>query len=295
MHDQGMIHGDLKGVRLQMLIHVLSPNTLSVKVNILVSQNGLARLADFGLLTFISNPTNFTASSPGGHGTTQWMSPELLDPEKYESCDGKPTKESDCYALGMVIYEVLSGKAPFISSKGVVLKRKGTIERMILEGERPMIPEGSEGAWFSGDLLGILNLCWAAQPKSRPSIEAVHKCLKQVSGTWKPPSSQIANEDAEKADSDWDLSGSSGFLFLTPSPYSCGGLHADRVSSPSAWKNRLRMIYQKKNCLAQLCDSSHRRALLRLFTLHEMKIRQVLEKWGVRILLDMVKMMRGFV
>jgi len=37
-------------------------------------------------------------------GTLCWISPELLDPPP--SSDGCPTRESDCYALGMVIYEV---------------------------------------------------------------------------------------------------------------------------------------------------------------------------------------------
>jgi hypothetical protein len=37
------------------------------------------------------------------------MSPELLDPEMFsmpQSEGGRPTRQSDCYALGMVIYEV---------------------------------------------------------------------------------------------------------------------------------------------------------------------------------------------
>jgi hypothetical protein len=37
------------------------------------------------------------------------MSPELLDPELFgipQSEGDRPTKQSDCYALGMVIYEV---------------------------------------------------------------------------------------------------------------------------------------------------------------------------------------------
>jgi len=37
------------------------------------------------------------------------MSPELLDPERFgmpESEGNRPTRQSDCYALGMVIYEV---------------------------------------------------------------------------------------------------------------------------------------------------------------------------------------------
>lgn len=44
------------------------------------------------------------------------MSPELLDPEKFNVPDPRPTKESDCFALGMVIYEVCA--------YGVLLSRK---------------------------------------------------------------------------------------------------------------------------------------------------------------------------
>jgi len=38
-------------------------------------------------------------------GTTRWMSPELLDTSRFGS-DGLPSRESDCFALGMTIYEV---------------------------------------------------------------------------------------------------------------------------------------------------------------------------------------------
>ena len=126
------------------------------------------------------------------------MSPELLDPDQFESSDGRPTRESDCYALGMVIYEVLSGKAPFASLKEFIVMRK------VLEGERPSMSEGVEGARFTDGLRTTLNLCWATRPEIRPSIEAVLKCLLQVSGTWVPPSPR-AKEDAEEDDSDWDL------------------------------------------------------------------------------------------
>ena len=34
------------------------------------------------------------------------MSPELLDPEMFGLDNNRPTKQSDCYALGMVVYEV---------------------------------------------------------------------------------------------------------------------------------------------------------------------------------------------
>ena len=41
-------------------------------------------------------------------GTYRWMSPELLDPDRFgvSQAEGdRPTRQSDCYALGMVIYE----------------------------------------------------------------------------------------------------------------------------------------------------------------------------------------------
>jgi len=44
-----------------------------------------------------------------GGGTRRWMSPELLDPERFGmpvSEYYRPTRQSDCYALGMVTYEV---------------------------------------------------------------------------------------------------------------------------------------------------------------------------------------------
>ena len=45
------------------------------------------------------------------------MSPELLDPERLgmpESEGNRPTRQSDCYALGMVIYEVSVHTSKFV-------------------------------------------------------------------------------------------------------------------------------------------------------------------------------------
>ena len=54
----------------------------------------------------ISVASNTSLMSFTGGGTTRWMSPELLDPERFGIIDYRPTKQSDCYALGMVVYEV---------------------------------------------------------------------------------------------------------------------------------------------------------------------------------------------
>lgn len=182
LHSREMIHGDLKGA------------------NILISQDGRARLADFGLLTIVSDPTYFTTSnSTLTGGTIRWMGPELLDPEKFGLDNSRPTKESDCYALGMVVYEVLSCQPPFASSKDHVVVRK------VIEGERPERPKGAIEAWFAEDLWEMLCQCWETRAQSRPSIEAVLKCLDRVSGTWRPLPLEVERV-VEEDESIWDLS-----------------------------------------------------------------------------------------
>ena len=103
------------------------------------------------------------------------MSPELLHPDQFSPEDGRPTKESDCYALGMVLYEVLSGQAPFTPLKDFVVVRK------VIDGEHPTRPEGTKGVWFTDDLWGTMKLCWATRPENRPGTAAVLECLEQVS------------------------------------------------------------------------------------------------------------------
>ena len=125
MHDLRIVHGDLKGVnvfsngclRLSLLTF---PS--STQANILINGDRRACIADFGLSTITGVSTqagavasqaslisNDTLMSFTGGGTRRWMSPELLHPERFgmpESEGNRPTRQSDCYALGMVIYEV---------------------------------------------------------------------------------------------------------------------------------------------------------------------------------------------
>ena len=105
------------------------------------------------------------------------MSPELLHPQEFGFEQSRPTKRSDCYALGMVVLEVLSDEAPFARDNSFIVMRK------VMEGERPERPER---AWFSDNLWRTLEKCWSPQPKDRPAVEAVLECLDQVSKTWQP-------------------------------------------------------------------------------------------------------------
>ena len=132
-------------------------------------------MADFGLLAFASDPANPTTSisTTGTGGTTRWMSPELISPEQFGRKKSKPTKESDCYALGMVILEVLSGRAPF----GPCLN--ATIIWKVLNQEYPERPKEVQ----STDLWETLEQCWSLQPKDRPTAKVILQRLEKVAPT----------------------------------------------------------------------------------------------------------------
>ena len=174
----------------------------------MIDKDGNARLADFGLLTIVSDSTHpVTTTSSEGAGTMRWMSPELLDPERFGSKNARPTKESDCYALGMVILEVLTGQAPFPRCSSLVVMRK------IVEGEHPNRPQGPEAVWFTNDLWGVLEQCWLPKPKLRPTAEGILQCLEKDSATWEPLP-QSADSDSQM-DSDDDLTSTTSYRSCT--------------------------------------------------------------------------------
>ena len=192
-----MIHGDLKGVRFYTdgISHIsLSP---SIKANILIDQTGNARLADFGLLTIISDPSNLSSSSSYAHGgTVRWMSPERIAPDRFGFKDSRPTKPSDCYALGMVIYETITGNLPFHRDANL------TVFMKVVEGERP-----PRRAGFTKSLWAMLERCWAHKPNNRPSIERVLRCLEVTSNL--PPSPWV-DEGTDEGSDDGDSASSYG-------------------------------------------------------------------------------------
>ena len=99
------------------------------------------------------------------------MSPELLVPEQFGFKKSRPTTSSDCYALGMVVYETISGKLPFHKDTDFTTSLK------VIKGERP---RRGRGAKFTGSLWKMLEVCWASDPNNRPRVEDVLRCLEAI-------------------------------------------------------------------------------------------------------------------
>jgi len=154
--------------------HCSARSSLDSKSNILVNNEGRACLSGFSPPTLTSDQP-VVSLSPGRGGTVRWMAPELLLPEKFGLNDDGPTKKSDCYSLGMVMYEVLSGEAPFAQDT-----TEYQIICRVLDGNRPRRPRGRLGARFAGGLWDVLGLCWEHRPDDRPSVDVVLQHLEDA-------------------------------------------------------------------------------------------------------------------
>lgn len=156
----------------------------------MIDNNGRASLTSVGLYELI--PDGPDSSTTAVTGAARWMSPELLFPERFGLSTVSLTMESDCYALGMVVYEVLSGQQPFPQCSDA------TAVYGTLMGERPERPRGG---WFLDDTWEMLEQCWRYQPSDRPSLGVVLRCLQ---GAASQCSWLVSNRSREICNSTFD-------------------------------------------------------------------------------------------
>ncbi|KAG9044845.1 hypothetical protein FS837_007427 [Tulasnella sp. UAMH 9824] len=152
LHTEAVVHGDIKAG------------------NILISNEGSALLCDFGLTRMMDAKTSTCMK---GAGSVRWMSPELWD-------TASRSFESDVYAFGMTIAEVLSGKEPFphLSNTMAVMRA------VMMEDERPLREPTSsldglpyECAW------DVAEACWPAKPSDRIPMAEAFQRLCTMGGT----------------------------------------------------------------------------------------------------------------
>ncbi|WP_164017369.1 serine/threonine-protein kinase [Pyxidicoccus trucidator] len=107
IHGHGLVHRDLK------------PS------NIMVDEDRQVRLMDFGLAKFLADDVAITEAGKLV-GTYRYMAPEQI---LGEPLDGR----SDLYSLGVILYELLSGRPPFDA------KTPHELWRQVLETEPPPV------------------------------------------------------------------------------------------------------------------------------------------------------------
>lgn len=114
-HENGIIHRDVK------------------PQNVIITKNGRAKLADFGIARETSSDT-MTYAGPTVLGSVQYLSPE--------QAKGVPvTVQSDLYSTGIMLYEMLCGEVPFSgdNSVSIALKHINEMPEPLIK-KNPMVP-----------------------------------------------------------------------------------------------------------------------------------------------------------
>ncbi|QRW03211.1 phytosulfokine receptor 1 [Ceratobasidium sp. AG-Ba] len=153
LHKNGAIHGDIKSG------------------NVLVSREGIPKLADFGCTQLKKETLQFTTTTTSAL-SIRWAAPEVLSGNVVRS------KEADVYALGMTLLETITGSVPFheqsdVAVFGVVCFEKKTPQRP--EDFATLNLTQANMLWKT--LLDI----WAYEALSRPNAREIRDRTGQMS------------------------------------------------------------------------------------------------------------------
>ncbi|MGE0711377.1 MAG: bifunctional serine/threonine-protein kinase/formylglycine-generating enzyme family protein [Planctomycetota bacterium] len=155
MHERGVIHRDLK------------------PANVLLDGRGGLKIADFGLARWRQAPSHLPTEAPltitgDAFGTPVYMAPEQFD-------DAKTVGEAaDLYALGVILYEALTGQLPFPAQSTVELAR--------MHQQEP--PPPIDPAQGPRRLIAIIDRLLAKDPAARPApADVVEACKLLIVGS----------------------------------------------------------------------------------------------------------------
>jgi serine/threonine protein kinase len=143
IHENGILHRDLH------------------PENILVGDDRRAKIADFGLSRRMQRAT----TTHQAYGVAGYIPPERLayPPEPY-------TTKSDIYSLGVIYWEISSGKRPFKE-----LDNAGAVSVQIFQGRREQhVKDTPEG------YVQMYSKCWDGNCDARPDLEEILAILQNL-------------------------------------------------------------------------------------------------------------------
>lgn len=144
--------------------------------NVLVSEAGKAKIADFGISTLKTTEWTMTAC-----GSPYWMAPEVLLNQRYD-------EKADVYSFGLLMWEMIARKTPF----GHLQPTAVMIEVTQRKFRPPILPD------WDPDYTQLMVRCWNHNPDNRPTMEEVVHALQSLR-TLLPRSSLISlNTPREK-------------------------------------------------------------------------------------------------
>ncbi|XP_033937914.1 megakaryocyte-associated tyrosine-protein kinase isoform X3 [Pseudochaenichthys georgianus] len=128
--------------------------------NVLVSDESVAKVSDFGLTKVVSKAKSDNAKLP-----VKWTAPEALKKEKFST-------KSDVWSYGVLLWEIFSyGRQPYPKMS---LKE---VKEMVEGGYRMESPEDCPPALYS-----LMRLCWEQEPRRRPAFNKLREKLEREAG-----------------------------------------------------------------------------------------------------------------
>ena len=165
-HAAGIVHRDLK------------------PENVLLPDEGGVKVADFGLAKALTG-TQTLATAPGTIlGTPGYLAPEVLT-------GGVPGPAADVYALGVLIFELASGRRPFAGADpGAIFRQQLAEAAPKLGALAPGVPAGLEA---------LVAACLEREPGRRPAAARVLEHLLEPELTLRRPQAGPAGGAADGA------------------------------------------------------------------------------------------------